>query len=160
MQGLGLVTNDMWIITLIFPDVFKTPASKQHRVFLDNVTMCAYKTCMQTMHPHWLLSRRTATAAVRVGGFSLKKSDCCCSDASCQTARACATAAYIPKHGQFVTMLIRSVRMAVCRHHRHNAPGLEGLQGLAQHLVEEGQQQHDCLSGTWTGTQSERREFC
>lgn len=115
--------------------VFKTPASKQHRVFLDNITMCAYNMCMRTMHPHWPLNSRIATAAVRVAGPSFKKSDCSC-PARCQLgscpARACAAAAYIPKHGQVVTTLVRSVRMAVCWHHRHATQGWEGLQRLAQ----------------------------
>ena len=63
--------------------VFKIPASKQHRVFLDNITMCAYNMCMQTMHPHRLLNSRIATAAVWVAGPSPKKPDCS-SPARCQ----------------------------------------------------------------------------
>lgn len=115
--------------------LFKTPTSKQHRVFLDNITMCANNMCMRTMHPHWLLTRRTAAAAVWVADPSLKKSDCSC-PARCQLtasqARACGAAAYIPKHGQVVTTLVTSVWTAMCWHHRCTTQGWERLQGLAR----------------------------
>lgn len=68
---MGPVTGAAWIITWTFPDVYlKLQPPKQHRVFLDNVSMCACNMCTQTMHPHRRLDSRIVTAAAWAAGSS------------------------------------------------------------------------------------------
>lgn len=121
----------MWIITLIFPDIYLKPQPPNNTEYfwitLPCVqTTCACKLCIHTdCWPGGLLQQLSELQTPL-----LKKPDCFC-PARCQLtasqARACAAAACIPKHGQ-----VTSVRTAVCWHHRHTTQGWESLQRLAQ----------------------------